>query len=170
MPRSEVEEDYRYKQLVAYNVVRSANSYLTYKRTEKSSESRLWRKYSLGIGGHINVEDKAQVTLFSTNNKKTMNFFTRTVWRELEEEIKIDMHARSEPRLVCFINDDSNDVGKVHFGLVWLLEVERPGAVKGKKGLTELRFCDIETLEKNKTYFETWSQLLIDHISSGKAF
>jgi predicted NUDIX family phosphoesterase len=173
LPRSKVEQDKRYKQLVAYDVIKSGNSYLTYKRTEKGEESRLWKKYSLGVGGHINYDDKKQSTLFDSG------FFVQAVQREIEEEIVIDPpYVLGKPSLKCFINDDSDDVGRVHFGLVWLSEIKYPkgvrspskakGIVRGKKGLAELKFCDIDALKASKSDFETWSQLIIDYLSRGK--
>jgi len=41
-PRSLAERDTMYKQLVAYVVIKLGNKYLTYKRTEKGAEERLW--------------------------------------------------------------------------------------------------------------------------------
>ena len=101
--------------------------------------------------------------------------------REIDEEIVLEPpYFLSKPGLKFFINDDSDEVGKVHFGLVWLYEIKYPVTVqppsiakkkkivKGKKGLAELDFCDLITLNTNKQYFENWSQLIIDAISSGK--
>jgi predicted NUDIX family phosphoesterase len=175
LPRKAIEQNKEYKQLVVYSVIKSNDSYLTYKRTEKGGEDRLWKKYSLGVGGHVNSGDNAQKTLFNSS------FFTQAAYREIDEEIIVDppylLSRPSHPK--TFINDDSNDVGKVHFGLVFFLDIKHPSqvepaskvkgkkVVKGKKGLAELEFCDIETLKVNKRYFEKWSQLIIDSISSG---
>lgn len=174
LPRKTVEQNKDYKQLVVYSVIKSNDSYLTYKRTEKSGEDRLWKKYSLGVGGHVNSGDGAQKTLFNSS------FFTQAARREIDEEIIVDppyvLSKPSHPK--AFINDDSDDVGKVHFGLVFLLEIKHPKqvepagrvksrkVVRGKKGLSELEFCDIETLKSNKPYFEKWSQLIIESICS----
>jgi predicted NUDIX family phosphoesterase len=174
LPRKAVEQNRDYKQLVAYSIIKSDNSYLTYKRTEKGGEDRLWEKYSLGVGGHINSGDSAQKTLFNSS------FFTQAVFREIAEEIILDppyfLSTPSQPK--AFINDDSDEVGKVHFGLIFMLEIKHPKEVKppskvagkkvvrGKKGLGQLEFCDIETLKRNKEFFEKWSQLIIDSISS----
>lgn len=168
MSRSQAEQDYQYKQLVAYTLIKSGELYLTYKRTQKGGENRLWNKYSIGIGGHINIDDKVQSTLSMFRKEKDMTFFTQTVWRELNEEIVINSHAH-EPRLKCFINDDSDDVGKMHFGMVWLLKVDEPKIQRGEKGLAKLEFCNLQALKENRTGFENWSQLMIDYLSSGKS-
>lgn len=167
MSRLEAEQNYQYKQLVAYTIVKSSDLILTYKRTEKGGENRLWNKYSIGIGGHINIDDKSQSTLSMFRKEKDMTFFTQTVWRELNEEIIINSHAH-EPHLKCFINDDSDDVGKVHFGMVWILEIDEPKVQRGQKGLAKLEFCSMDSLKENKSCFENWSKFLIDYLSSGK--
>ena len=138
----------------------------------------------MGVGGHINSGDKKQKEMpeFGSSKIRNMNFFYTAVQREIDEEILIDPpYFLSKPELKYFINDDSDEVGKVHFGLVWLYEIKHPKTVqppsqvkekkivKGKKGLlAELEFCDVDALNANKQYFENWSQLIIDAISSGK--
>lgn len=162
MPRSAIENDCRFKQLIVYVIIKSQNLYLTYKRTEKTGESRLRKKYSLGIGGHVNVVDRSQLTLFDNKNKR--DFILQAVWREITEETKINSNIIKGPQLVYFINDDSNKVGRVHFGTVWLLEIHTPN-VSGKtgEGIGRLKFYDLYHLKTKKHHFEKWSQLLIDY-------
>ncbi len=183
LPRSEAEQNFQYKQLIAYGIIKSNECYLTYKRTPKGGESRLWKRYSIGIGGHINSGDQSQKEMAEFGSKKTRNlsFFYTAVQREIDEEIMVEPpYLLSKPELKFFINDDSDEVGKVHFGLVWLYEIKYPKdihtqskvtekkIVRGTKGLAELDFLDIETLKANKPHFESWSQLIIDAISGGQ--
>lgn len=147
-----------------YALIRSRDLYLTYRRTEKTREERLRQEYSIGIGGHVNIVDSSQLTLFDYDCRE--GFLLQAVWREINEEIKIKSAVLSEPQLICFINDDSNDVGKVHFGTVWLLEISEPKvSVKGERGIGKIRFDDISHLQARKSHFETWSQLLIDFLA-----
>ncbi len=163
--RSAVEKDYNLKQLVVYALIRSRDLYLTYRRTEKTREERLRREYSIGIGGHVNIIDTSQLTLFDHDCRE--GFLLQAVWREINEEIKIKSAVLNEPQLICFINDDSNDVGKVHFGTVWLLEISEPKvSVRGERGIGKIRFDDISHLQAEKSRFETWSQLLIDFLEA----
>lgn len=166
-PRATVENDYRYKQLVAYVVVKTDELYLTYKRTKKGAEKRLSEKYSIGIGGHINVDDKSQLTLTDSHQERDMNLFLQAVRREIGEEINLKSRGLEEPELLCFINDDSDEVGKLHFGIVWILKIETPDVSGGKRGVSELRFYDIHSLKARKRRFERWSQLLIDYFAKG---
>lgn len=170
LPRSKAEENYRCKQLVAYVLVKAGDSYLTYKRTRKSEEEKLRYKYSLGIGGHINVADRNQhelhVRIERDNHEGSMNFLTRGVWREIKEEVSIESQKLKEPELFCFINDDSNAVGLKHFGVVWLLEIEEPRVLRKGKGIGKIEFRDLSYLKRHRSNFESWSQLMIDYLRS----
>ena len=165
IPRSEAENDFTRKQLVAYIVVRAGDQILTYRRTPKTDEQRLKELYSIGIGGHVNVEDRSQFSLFSTDTGFNMEFIRDAAWREINEEISIESRIMDEPEIIGFINDDSNEVGKVHFGIVWQLEIEKAEvSAKGTRGLGDLRFKTLPHLKANRDQFESWSQLLIDYL------
>ena len=167
IPRSQAEDDFTRKQLVAYIVVRSGDLILTYRRTPKTDEQRLKELYSIGIGGHVNVEDRSQFSLFSADADFNMEFIRDAAWREINEEITIDSRIMDEPEIIGFINDDSNEVGKVHFGIVWQLEIEKAEvSAKGTRGLGDLRFNALPHLKANRDQFESWSQLLIDFLAS----
>jgi len=160
IPRSQVEKDFRFKQLVVYIIIKHSDTYLTYKRTE-TREKMLKGKYSIGIGGHVNDTDvngidKIQPSLIK---KKLI----RAVWREINEEIEIKSKVISDPKLKCFINDDSDEVGKLHFGSVWLLKISEP-KVSPKKGVGKIKFASLSELEMEKYRFlERWSQLLVKY-------
>ncbi len=163
VPRSEAETDYSRKQLVVYVVVRSGNQVLRYRRTSNTDEQRLRELGSIGIGGHVNVGDRSQFSLLQTDTGFNMEFIRDAACREIDEEIRVDAKIEREPELTCFINDDTNNVGKVHFGIVWQLELAEPAvSVKGTKGIGELEFAPLDRLVEERESFETWSQLLID--------
>src|SRR5437016_3151552 len=75
-------------------------------------ETRLHGLYSVGIGGHISEEDHG---LFSKDRG-----YQEGMRRELNEEVAI--HEGNEAT-VAVINDDSTEVGCVHFGVVHVLRV-----------------------------------------------
>jgi predicted NUDIX family phosphoesterase len=119
-PRSEMEADPSFKQLIPYVIftTRSADGGLLvfrYTRGKGQGESRLHSKHSVGIGGHISIDDR--ITDDAVPYAEGMR-------RELEEEVLIDC-AYSE-RCVGLINDDETEVGRVHLGVVHLLDVEQP--------------------------------------------
>lgn len=167
VPRSEAETDFTRKQLVVYVVVRSGDLILRYRRTSKTDEQRLKELGSIGIGGHVNTGDRDQFSLFETDPGFNFEFIRDAAWREIDEEISVDAKIFREPELTCFINDDTNDVGKVHFGIVWRLDLAEPAvSVKGTKGIGELEFVTIDRLREDRDRFETWSQLLIDWLAA----
>ena len=56
-PRSEVEDDPGYKQIIPYVVFRCADAVFCYTRGKSQGEARLHRLRSLGVGGHVSEED-----------------------------------------------------------------------------------------------------------------
>src|SRR6266487_2195886 len=108
--RSEAELDKHYKQLIPYVLVICNGKILRYRRGRGGQETRLHGLYSVGIGGHISEEDHG---LFST-----CLGYHEGMRRELMEEIAID---EGKEAAVAVINDDSTDVGYVHFGVVHVM-------------------------------------------------
>src|SRR2546422_8861648 len=105
--RTDAEQDRRYKQLIPYVLVICDGKILRYRRGRGGQETRLHGLYSVGVGGHISEEDHG---LFST-----CLGYHEGMRRELMEEIAID---EGKEAAVAVINDDSTDVGYVHFGVV----------------------------------------------------
>ena len=110
-PRSQMETDPSYKQLIPYVLLQwtdadGVTKLFTYTRGGGSGETRLHAKRSVGIGGHISREDAAGgADPYSTG-----------MHRELTEEVQLASNYRE----TCdgLIYDSSNDVGKVHLGVV----------------------------------------------------
>jgi predicted NUDIX family phosphoesterase len=164
-PRSVAEHDYDTKQLVVYVLINHEQAFLSYQRTPKTTETRLKALYSIGIGGHVNVEDQIQPTLFGANEAAWKDFVLKAVRREVSEEVQIPAGNAQEPRLICFINDDSNDVGKVHFGVVFLVKLAEPNVtIRGEKGIGKLTFRTLPELSSMNDGLESWSQLLVEYL------
>src|SRR6266542_6473300 len=66
LPRSQAEENPRFKQIIPYVLIKRGESLLHYVRGKGSGEKRLVAKGSIGIGGHINPIDES---LFSTGRE-----------------------------------------------------------------------------------------------------
>jgi predicted NUDIX family phosphoesterase len=79
--------------------------------------------------------------------------------RELEEEVE---HAdvRSE-QLVGLINDDETPVGRVHLGVVHLIELDKPSVRAREKELADSGFRPVKELLNELEQFETWSQIAL---------
>ena len=79
--------------------------------------------------------------------------------RELAEEINID--TKYAQQMVGLINDDSNDVGKVHLGVVHLFTVDQPKVHSQELEIAGAGFEPIESMLQDIERYETWSQFCI---------
>ncbi len=154
-PRSEVEDDPSFKQIIPYVIFRSMGQVFTYVRGKSGGEARLRRLRSLGVGGHVAEAD--------AEGKGTVEAYELALRRELDEEVDV----RSPGRLtrLGLINDDSNPVGLVHLGVVHLFELDRPEVAPKEDALADPEFVKIDDLTPLRDQFETWSQFCIDVIS-----
>ena len=153
-PRSEVEEDPSFKQLIPYVVFRCADAVFCYTRGKTQGEARLHRLRSLGVGGHVAEED--------AGGQKSRGAYESALWRELEEEVEVRSPGRM--RLVGLINDDATAVGQVHLGVVHLYELERPAVAPREEGLAAAEFLSIPAIWTLRREFETWSQICIESL------
>ncbi len=159
MPRSLAENDPNYKQLIPYVIISCGDQYLSYVRGTRAGEKRLVGQRSIGIGGHINPID--DMPLFNTDFRDA---YLSAVEREVEEEIHIESTYTNS--VVALLNDDSNEVGKVHLGIVHLWKLDAPKVTKKEQMITQLTFMsEAELLEVRET-METWSALCLDHLTA----
>ena len=140
-PRAQAETNPNFKQIIPYVVITDGKSILHYVRGKKAGEQRLVAKGSIGIGGHINDEDH---TLFAFG----LQAFQDAVKREVCEELAIQGTFDAKP--VGLINDDSTEVGRVHFGVVHVLFRTPETVKKNEQVITQVEFVPIEEL-KTKT-------------------
>ncbi|NUJ97953.1 NUDIX domain-containing protein [Candidatus Gracilibacteria bacterium] len=141
MMRGEAEVNYNYKQPIPYGIVISQDKKIfVYKRGASGSnagESRLHSKISFGVGGHIEEKDQ-----------ENENILLDTLKREIEEEIKIISEDIINISLLGYINDDTNDVGKVHFGISYIIEVKNTNTSLEDGELANGEFLDINEIEE----------------------
>jgi predicted NUDIX family phosphoesterase len=152
LPRSEVEDDPGYKQIIPYVVFRCGSAVFCYTRGKSQGEARLHKLRSLGVGGHVSEED--------AQGRKSVEAYESAMRRELDEEVALASSGRV--RRVGLINDDATPVGRVHLGVVHLFELERPGVVPREEGLAEAEFLALPYVWTIRHEFETWSQICID--------
>jgi predicted NUDIX family phosphoesterase len=160
MPRPEAEQNPEFKQLIPYVLITCNGKYLSYVRGKRAGETRLVSKRSMGIGGHINPVD--DMSLFGDFRETYLN----AVQREVEEEIHVE--SPYTDRVVALLNDDTNEVGRVHLGVVHLWTLEEPKVARREQMITQLDFHTPDELEKISDTMETWSQLCLEGITSGQ--
>lgn len=151
-PRREVEEDPSQPQVIPYLVFRHRDRYFLTHRLRRSSERRLRHLYSLGVGGHINPEDVEGA-------RDPIEVGLRREW---EEEVAYT--GAFEHRLIGAINDTSTEVGRVHVGLIFL--VEGDCADIAIREVDKLKGA-LLTVDEMRSYYldmESWSQLIFDYL------
>jgi len=157
LARGQAEKDPSHKQIIPYVLLAHGDRVLFYVRGKKAGEQRLVAKGSIGIGGHMNQEDEL---LF--NYALDEGAYREGVKREVAEEIKIE--AKFEDRTVALLNDDSNEVGQVHLGIVHVFRLAEPKVKKNEPMITELAFLAKEELLARRDSLETWSQICLDSL------
>lgn len=154
-PRAPAETNPELKQIIPYVLIVAGGSVFHYVRGKKSGEQRLVAKGSVGIGGHMNDGDEG---LFSLDR----DAYNAAVQRETAEEMFIE--APYTNHIVALLNDDSNEVGKVHLGVVHIFRMAEEKARKRESVITEAGFVPIAELRERRENLETWSQFCIDNI------
>lgn len=127
-------------------------NYLTYSRN--GTETRLHGSRSIGIGGHIDIDETAHNDLVSTIIKATH--------RELQEEINVS--AMFDIALLSrIIVDTTNSVGRVHVGLTTTLIAEQD-SIQPQEELHDPQWLSVEELKANIDQYENWSKLIIGEL------
>jgi predicted NUDIX family phosphoesterase len=158
-PRAQAETNPDFKQIIPYVVVTDGKSILHYVRGKKAGEQRLVAKGSIGIGGHINNNDE-DTPLFEDG----LQMFQKAVKREVREELSVQGSFDATP--VGLINDDSTEVGRVHFGVVYILFRTPDKVKKNEQVITQVEFVPIEELKAKREQMESWSQLCLDNFDA----
>jgi predicted NUDIX family phosphoesterase len=159
MSRPVAEKDPSFKQLIPYVIMTCGGKYLSYVRGKRAGETRLVAKRSLGIGGHINPVDADNSTLFAYLYE---NYLT-AVKREVVEEVSIETGYKD--KVIALLNDDNNEVGQVHLGIVHLWTLDEPKVNKKEQMITQMGFMSIPELREVRDTMETWSQICFDGLS-----
>lgn len=160
LTRDLAEEDPGHKQIIPYAIFRCGDRFLHYTRGGGGGEKRLAAKGSIGIGGHINDSDFAMASL----DKDT---YTTGVDREIHEELLLN--GPTTQTILGLINDDSNEVGRVHLGVVHLFTLESEDVRAAEDQIENLVFLTLEELTERKDALETWSQICLEGLLQGRA-
>ncbi len=148
--RSAAENDPSYRQIIPYVAIIKDGSVFCTQRLKKSGEKRLHGLISLGIGGHIDMHcDAGQGDIIM-----------RGLLREVDEELVSEKIIVKSLNFHGFINDDSNDVGKVHLGIFCTMSVDGAVSVRETEKL-EGFFEPIDSLTDRLDEMETWSQIVM---------
>lgn len=154
VPRALAEKDASLKQPIAYCLIvnpaiRKVFAYRRSTRSQDYQEERLQGKWSWGVGGHIEKYDGAEDPVRAS------------MLRELCEEVELP--DEPEVSVLGYINDDSNPVGQVHFGILYKIATSASHVVPRGSEMASGGFMDLASLEKilasPECQVETWSQI-----------
>ncbi|MBW2969020.1 NUDIX domain-containing protein [Candidatus Woesearchaeota archaeon] len=158
--RGDLEVDPSHKQPIGYAIIFNPKTkkIYAYKRAANKkdyNENRLYNKWSIGIGGHIEkVEEKEDNPIHSS------------LIRELDEEVLIN--GSQEIKVIGYINDDRDDVGKVHFGVLYIVETDSDDVFPNDAESVHGEMMSVEEIKKIKndsdSVLEGWSEIALDAI------
>jgi predicted NUDIX family phosphoesterase len=145
VPRPEAERDPSWKQIIPYAVVHHRRRIFLMQRSRRGGEPRLYNRFSIGVGGHINPGPSDPVSRVEDGLR-----------RELEEELCWPAAYAVHP--LGMLNDDSEPVGEVHFGLVYRVEAPSARVAVRETELLSGGFAGLDEIHRRLPEMETWSQ------------
>lgn len=165
--RPEAETKAEWKQLIPYCVLRRPDQVFCVQRKKAQTETRLHDLLSIGIGGHVNPQGVAP-------DADGVAFLSAALRQELDEELSfVDGTGEAAqtvpaPRLVGLLNDDATEVGSVHVGLVYAIDLAESARQTTTARVREVskmsggfrHLAELEALWHNPTRFESWSRIL----------
>lgn len=155
IPRSHAETNFAYKQIIPYLLFMFENKLFVMQRKQTAGEQRLANKFSLGIGGHIRHTDIINNNLLD--------------WARREFYEEVDYQGNQIISTLGVLNDDSNDVGKVHLGIILLIQANSDKISirdEHKSGIMLTK----EECQALYPQMEIWSQICFDFLIEQKIF
>lgn len=147
--RDEAENNPNYKQVIPYCIVSRGTGTFCYQRSKNGSENRLHDLWSIGVGGHVNPCD-------GLTNESIVN----ACKRELDEEIKFSLLKNAG--FVGLINDDSDSVNSVHFGVVYHVKLDNNSTFDVKDpSLSNGSFEQTNVIAIEDKNWEKWSLFVV---------
>jgi predicted NUDIX family phosphoesterase len=155
-PRSAMEQDPSWKQVIPYPVLRDGEAWYLMRRTRAGGDVRLHDRFSIGVGGPVNPADGGLDGDLSA-----------ALRREWHEELVVDFLPAF--RFVGLLNDDSTPVGQVHLGLVYEGDAAgRPVAIRETDKLSGA-FVGATEVAAVSDRLETWSRIAFEFLEARPA-
>ncbi len=160
-PRSGLESDFDYKQLVSYTMFVAGRRMFIMKRLGTQGEKRLHGLLSIGVGGHMNpVPEVPWPSRRRIADLKTIVGLNTT--REIREEVSLAGNPTID--MLGFLNDDDNAVGRVHLGIVSLVRLGSPLLAVRENDKMLGTWVELSKLHLQGK-FESWSSLVLNTIA-----
>lgn len=153
-PRSEVEGQPEWQQVIPHLVVRDGSRILAMRRLRAGSEPRLRGQVTLGVGGHINAGDGELESAWLAG-----------CLREWGEEVVCDKELTGWA--VGLLKDDAGAVGQVHLGVLILVDAAAAEVEVRERDKLAGRMAPVDELGVYYLEMETWSQFVYDALLRG---
>ncbi|MCY8228748.1 hypothetical protein MOC30_14255 [Bacillus spizizenii] len=165
------ELNFDYKQPIPYIVIRREGLYFVTERLSKGGEMRLHGKLAMGVGGHMNPPNATYIHELAWKPWQPRFSFERLLEintrREMKEELSINREGL-EIKPIGLINDDSDTVGRVHLGILGIIDLD-PLATVEVIEMDQLagHWMTLDMLkEKEYDRLENWGKIVVDLLCS----
>lgn len=159
-PRKQLEDMPGFRQIIPYIALSVNGKIIKYTRTPAGGEERLHGKVSIGLGGHIDLED----ICFEGGSIRLEETLEAAAAREILEEIgPVEIISKT---WVGLLFSNNNPVDFVHIGAaaVWEL-AEVPNGI-AEDAIGEVTLSSINDLLRcEPERMETWSISLLNHLA-----
>ena len=161
-PRTNVRPDGKVTlQVIPYIVVRHRDKVLVYVRPAAGNEARLHSKMSIGLGGHVDLEDVAHAGSVA-DLKNTIDLAAA---REVEEELG-GMGMKFDIEWAGLIYRDDGPVDRVHLGCVGIIDItdEQRKSIGYTEEIGKIDFQPISEIAKlyDGYEIEAWTKAIIE--------
>ncbi len=160
--REESEKRTDWKQPIPYVMVTRGKKIFTTRRTKNSGEERLHGKLSVGIGGHMRPQGES--------SRSFSQLLKRNLYRELTEELNFLPELSIDDLNQCLtsigiLNDDRDEVGRCHFGLIYQLMVPETTEVAVREtDKLQGQFQHPDDIPLDPEITEGWSVICLKHL------
>lgn len=170
LPRGDVETDEELLQPIPYVTVIAGGAddepaILVYRRSAKGGEKRLEDKYSIGFGGHVNIDD-LYAYYVNPDAESVMNV---CFGRELAEELGMPDNLECNIlRNNVAIYDETEAVSRVHVGISYFLFVEKKPEFSTEDTVDNVEWAKLEDILPGGKFYdklETWSRAISTQLS-----
>lgn len=152
MRRGDAEENVLYDQPIVYAALVDKNEkkIFCYQRGNSWGEEKLRWNRSFWIWWHVDLIEW----------EENAHILEKHLEREIKEEVWLDTNEYTY-KVVWYINDDSNSVWRVHFGLVYIVYVDSKQLTLEEDVITKWSFLSLNEITKlmEEWWMETRSEL-----------
>jgi predicted NUDIX family phosphoesterase len=153
--REQAEQDPNVQQVIPFGVYRVGNRYLELKRGSEGAHTRLYNVYTLGIGGHVMQGEFQQ-------------WGNLVTWMRHKFSEEIGQQGQMTVNCVGALNDNSDDLGKHHFAIVYLIEGTSDHLTAQKHA--EIRLVTLrEITGSDVNHMDRWSQMIYRQLRDAEA-